>query len=140
MIQTRVYAPAVISAPGIQEWLFVPHEQNTETARAVLARPQDYGFAVQRAACIWLQTHGDFMDRNAARMVLEVLDAEARKAMLTAGAIRARQNWLWPVLRVFGYGLAAGLVALWLLHIGQKAYGQYQYDTARIAQVAGVQE
>jgi hypothetical protein len=129
----RIYAPAVISAPGVQEWIFVPHEDNTETARAVLARPQDYGFAVQQAACLWLLDHGDWLDRERARILLEVLKAEAELAMLMHETRKQQNNAFWGAVKWTGIAIAAALAAWWLLHIGQKAYGQYQYDAAQFA-------
>ena len=139
-IETFSYAPKTIAAHGVQEWMFVPGETNTETARAVLARPQEYGFAVQRAACLWLRDHGDWLDRERARLVLQVLDAEARKAMLQRGSNARfngaiRQTLTWMVIAIW-----ATLAAFWLLHIGQKAYGQYQHDAARFAAGSAVQE
>jgi hypothetical protein len=136
----RIYAPAVIAAADVQEWIFVPHEDNTETARAVLARPQDYGFAVQQAACLWLRDHGDWLDRERARLVMQVLKAEACKVMRVHAAARRWHNAFWQTAKWTGIAIAATLIAFWLLHIGHKAYGQYQYDAARFAAGSAVQE
>lgn len=63
---------------GHDDVIFVPRESNTETARAVLVRPEDHTETMLRAACIWLRDHGDWIDHGRATHLLRVLDAEAR--------------------------------------------------------------
>lgn len=56
----------------------VHRESNTETARAVVARPDQHTATDLRAACIWLGRAGDWMDQERARHLLKVLDREQR--------------------------------------------------------------
>lgn len=79
---------------GHDDVIFVPRESNSETARAVLARPSDHTKTMLRAACIWLRDNGDWLDQERARHMLRALDlqeadeawwARERRELMLAG-------------------------------------------------------
>lgn len=80
---------------GHDDVILVPRETNTETARAVLARPAGQTESIMPAACIWLRDNGDWTDQERARHVLKLLDREAhQKAVDDAWWARERRTTL----------------------------------------------
>lgn len=78
---------------GYDDVILVPRENNTDTARAVLASPADNTESMLRAACIWLRDNGDWVDQERARHLLLQLDREARrKADDAAWSARERRE------------------------------------------------
>lgn len=93
---------------GHDDVIFVPRESNTETARAVLARPEDHTETMLRAACLWLRDNGDWIDRGRAENLLRVLDAEARMAS-------RQDHWLpgnWHEVQKMGVIILVVVIAL----------------------------
>lgn len=64
---------------GYDDVMLVPRESIADTARAVLASPDDNTESMLRAACIWLRDNGDWVDQERARHLLLQLDREARR-------------------------------------------------------------
>lgn len=63
---------------GYDDVMLVPRESIADTARAVLASPDDNTESMLRAACIWLRDNGDWLDQERARHMLKVLEQQQR--------------------------------------------------------------
>lgn len=99
---------------GPDDVILVPRESNTDTARAVLARPQEYSDSILRAACIWLRDYGDWMDHERASRLLKVLDAQAS------------EEALWLRERIEEVCIVLGIViAVAVISVFDAAWGQH---------------
>ena len=85
---------------GFDDVILVPRETNTESARAVLAYPQNYSESILRAACLWLRDHGDWMDQERARHLLRVMDRE--KAEMAEFWVREKRTLRLVALFIVG--------------------------------------
>lgn len=106
-------------------------ELNSETARAVLARPDLYSLDVQRSACAWLMQNGDWMDYERARHLLAAImrdGEEVEQARFEAKIWRLVQ-WFLGVILAVALAFAVGMAA-------EKAMRQYAHDAAMAAEWA----
>lgn len=97
----------------------VPRQSNTETARAIVARPDQHTASVLRAACIWLGHAGDWMDQERARHLLKVLNREQR-LQAAADEWWAREKRELCIIGLFAFVCVVGLVifdAAWGQHL-----------------------
>lgn len=88
-----IAAPQAAVVPEAAVLSFPADDACMDTARDVVARPDNYRDDQLRDACKYLRDHGDWMDHERAIALVRALDRQAalRKAYAAAGAQQARE-------------------------------------------------
>lgn len=86
---------------------------NLDTARAVIQNPQKHSVDDQRAACVWMMNHGDWLDYERAVALLRVVlrDWDAAEQRRVEARTKHALKWLIIGMLVAAVGLWIGVLA-----------------------------
>lgn len=94
-------------------------------AQAVIAHPSLYSTEMQRSACVWLMSYGDWLDYERASALLTAIlrDWDAKEQARVERKVWRATKWFLVVALAVVLGICLGKAI-------EKAVGQYNHDVA----------